>query len=444
MPKITRRSFLRDASTTVAVTAAASPFLVRADQKNEVLHYAAGGAGGKGFSDLMENSRGRNVKVVALCDVDKGRLAAAHNHFKQAKTFLDWREMLDSVEIDAMNVSTPDHMHAPIAVSAMNKGIHVYCQKPMAHNIREARIMTQIAAKKKLVTQMGIQHHSGTYGKLGRAIFKRGDIGKAKEVHVWTDRPIWAQGVGRPDRKDPLPTNMNWDHWIGVAPYRPYVKGVYCPFQWRGWLDFGTGAMGDMGCHGLDLVTSCMDFGPPKWVKSENDKLNGETFPNKSVIKYMFGGNPMSLHDELPLTWYDGKILPPREVTQFPDDFKTPSNGALIVGEKGTLFISYDGRPRVYPEAKFKDFKYPKVKPDNHYTQWTDACHGIGKPSTPFDYSGPLTETVLLGNVALYFPGEKLNWDHANMKVTNKPEANQQVGRSYRAGWEVSGLTQRA
>lgn len=439
MPHITRRAFLRHASTTVAATAAASPFLVRAESPNAMLRYAAIGCGGKGESDLSECAVGKYVKVAALCDVDANALGKAAKLHPGATTFDDWRKLLDGVKIDAVTVSTPDHMHAPISVSAMQRGIHVYCQKPLTHSVREARVMTQLAAEKNLVTQMGIQLHSSSYLKLGVAMFRTGVIGKVSEVHVWTDRPIWPQGIGRPRNGEAAPANLNWDHWLGVAPSRPYVGGVYHPFNWRGWIDFGTGAMGDMGCHIIDPVLSCIELGPPKWIRSKLSPPNDETFPAKSIIEYEFDPTPHTLDKPIRMTWYDGKELPPREALRFDDNFRTPANGAVLVGEKGTLFMAYDHRPVLSPGAAFADYKPPRVEPVSHYTQWTDACRGEGKTTTPFSYSGPLTETVLLGNIALWYPGETLKWDSHAMKF-DKPQANQRLKRAYRKGWEVEGL----
>ncbi|MCA9056427.1 MAG: Gfo/Idh/MocA family oxidoreductase, partial [Planctomycetaceae bacterium] len=247
-----RRRFLRSVAAGVAV----APFVSsrRTWAANEQVNIACVGVGGKGASDLAETSVGHNI--VAICDVDSQRLGQAATKFPQAKTYTDWRKLLEQPGIDAVTISTPDHMHAPVTMTAMQLGKHVFTQKPLTHSIYEARRLTQVAAEKGLITQMGIQHHATARLKMAVQAIRDGVIGKVREVHAWTDRPghFWKQGLTRPDQSDPVPENINWDHWLGVAPARPFVAGLYHPFHWRGWWDFGTGALGDMGCHILDPV----------------------------------------------------------------------------------------------------------------------------------------------------------------------------------------------
>lgn len=431
----TRRRFVKQTAVGVAAPMMLTQSL-RGAPANSKLNIAGVGVGGKGWGDINATSKGQNV--VAVCDVDEKRLGKAAQKFTSAKAYTDWRRLLEQKDIDAVTVSTPDHMHAPIALSAMQLGKHVYVQKPMSHSVHEARQLMLAARDHKVVTQMGNQGHSGpgyrTLVKLAHA----GVIGKIKEAHAWSNRPIWPQGVKRPTGEDPVPKDLHWDHWIGVAPYRPYRKGVYNPFKWRGWIDFGTGALGDMGCHIIDPVYWSLGLSAPKQVWYEGEPSNGETYPKAGVIRYIFPGTEFTTGDTVEVTWHDGGNKPTSDMAY---GAKIPSNGSLLIGEKGALLTKHHGMPQLLPTDQFKDFDQPTVPGSDHYMQWTNACLGKDKATSHFDYAGPLTETVLLGNVAIRLPGQKLDWDAKAMRVTNVDEANQYLRRPYREGWAVPRVT---
>lgn len=408
---------------------------VRANASSEV-HIACIGVGGKGASDIAETAV--HNQIVAICDVDETRLAQAGEKYPGAKRYTDWRKMLEQSDIDAVTVSTPDHTHAPATMTALAAGKHVYTQKPLTHSVYEARQLTLAAAKHGAVTQMGIQHHSGKYFKTAVQLVQSGKIGKVSDVHVWTDRPVgfWTQNKGR-GVTEPVPKTLHWDQWLGVAPERPYAKG-YHDFHWRAFWDFGTGALGDMGCHGMDPVLSALELGPPTTITPEGPLPNQETGPEWSILRYSFPGTRWTT-STLPMTWYDGAKLPPRELFNIPDEEKLLENGILFVGDRGQVLVDYFNPPRLLPEGDFADTKIEEAPKDNHYQQWTEAIKGNGKTSCPFSYSGPLTETVLLGNVAVR-TGKKVTWDSKSL-TCDTVEANALLKRDYRDGWQVDGLS---
>ncbi len=431
-----RRGFLRYSAAIGIGSQILRPAKSRA--ASDHVHIACVGVGGKGASDMMETSVGNHI--VAICDVDEDRLAAAAEKFPKAKKYTDWRKLLDQHDIDAVTVSTPDHAHAPITFSAMELGKHVYTQKPLTHSVHEARQLTLAARRTKVVTQMGIQHHSNTFFKTAVAILQSGKIGKVREAHVWTDRPVgfWEQGFDRrPAPKSP-PAELHWNNWLGVAPERPYADG-YHPFKWRAYWDFGTGALGDMGCHGMDPVVSGLALGAPMAVEATAEGLNEETGPKTSIVTYRF---PETRYTDGPLkmVWYDGAVPPPRELFDVPADYQLKPNGILFAGEKGQLIAGYFGHAELFLNGERAESGIDPVGADNHYTQWTDAILGRGKTSCPFDYSGPLTETVLLGNVALRSK-EPIEWNSTELRVVGNRQANGLLSRRYRKGWEVAGLT---
>jgi predicted dehydrogenase len=447
-----RRQFLRQSTT----AGFALPLLLKTKRglaATDRLNIAAVGVGGKGEGDIKDTSAGQNV--VAICDVDERTLAKSQELYPKAKAYHDWRRMLEQQDIDAVTVSTPDHMHAPIAVSAMQLGKHVYVQKPMAHTIHEARRMQALATENGVVTQMGNQNHSGSAYQTVVKLVQAGAIGKVHEAHTWSNRPFWPQGIERPSGSDPVPKWLHWDLWLGVAASRPFLgaesarsergrrrsnRGVYHPFNWRGWLDFGVGALGDMGCHIIDPVVWSLELDAPRWVWSGGPGANGETYPEWAIIQYEFPGTKYTVSDSLRMTWYDGGKLPQPYLAQLPADEKMPANGCLFIGERGNLLCEHGGSPRLLPEPDFADYEIEPVAAQNHYQQWTSACKGDGKTSSHFDYSGPLTETVLLGTIANRFPSEKLVWDSETMKVSNRDDANPFVHKTYRDGWSVDGI----
>jgi predicted dehydrogenase len=444
MPRSPRRSFLKQAG---AATLAA-PLFVRnllSQSPNRRVRHASFGASGMAGNDINSLTSHANVTLVAVADVDTSKQAGVRKRFEdRVHYYQDWRELLDKEgkNLDTVNVSTPDHMHAPIAMSAMQLGLHAYVQKPLAHDIYECRRLTETARQRKLVTQMGIQVHSAEAYRLAVRLVQDGVIGRVREVHTWSNKK-WGDPNPIPDRNDPVPATLNWDLWIGVAPPRPYLNGYYHPDNWRKRLDFGTGTFGDMGCHIYDPVFAALALTAPLSVRSEGPAPNRHNWANDAVIHYVF---PATRHTEGPnvrVTWYDGDERPPREVQALLGSRKFPGQGSIFIGAKGVMLLPHVGRPVLLPEAQFQGFQMPQVQAVNHYHQFVNAVLGEGRTSAGFDYSGPLTETVLLGGVASHFPKTTLEWESAKLSFRNQADANRLLWRRYRKGWEVNGLSER-
>ena len=436
-PAVTRRHFLH-LSGAAALTAASWSRVLGA---NENLRVASVGVGGKGWDDLVHVAASPKVTVAALCDIDETEkfLGQAATKFKAAKTFTDWRRLLDRPkEFDALTVSTPDHMHAPIALPAMALGKHVFCQKPLTHTVFEARQMRLAARKYGVVTQMGNQIQSHEAYRTAVKLVHDGAIGKVKEVHSWQAGKMgWMLADDRPKGMDPVPEKIHWDEWLGVAPERPYKRNLYHSFNWRAWQDFANGQLGDFGCHILDPVFLALGLSAPLTVKAESAPMNREVWYTSSVVNYEFPGTERTANKTLKLTWYDGDgKLPPRDRLGLASDVKLPASGSLLIGEKGSLLIPHVAMPKLLPEPDFKEFKVEKVPAVDHYIQWADACRGEGKTTSHFDYASALTETVLLGTVAIRVPGAALKWDAAALTVTNSKAATALLTKPYRKGWE--------
>ena len=408
---------------------------------SERLNLASVGVGGMGGSDIGSLSQGP-INMIAVCDVNERNRNAAAARFPGAKTFADWRQLLDQLDkkIDAVSVSTPDHMHAPVSMSAIHRGKHVYCQKPLTHTLYEARQIAAAAREAKVVTQMCIQAHSTIEYRMATELIQGGAIGKVKAVHSWSDRPSWPQGRPRPKGQNPVPKELDWDLWLGVAPKRPFVAGAYAPFVWRGILDFGCGALGDMGCHIIDPPYTALKLTSPTVVWVEGPGCTDDMHPAWEIIHYEFPGTEYTAGSMLPLTWYDGHHLPDEALAPLGNGQHLPSNGSIFIGQKGSILLPHIGGPQLLPREAFLGYKRPKLPPRDHYVQWVNACLGKDKTSAAFDFAGPLTETVLLGVLAARFPGKRLQWDAADLKVTNLPQANHFVRSTYRTGWEVAGL----
>ncbi len=437
MARRTRRSVLRAAAHALACISC--PGILRARGSAERLRYAAFGVGGKGAVDLAETAKDPLVEVAALCDVDGKSLAKAQALHPHARAYSDWRKLLDREAIDIATVTTPDHMHAPIAFSAMQRGVHIYCQKPLTRTIAEARALQRLAAEKKLVTQMGIQVRNYGSQKAAVELFRSGVIGKVKEIWCWTDRPRgrWEQGIPRPSSNGAAPAHVAWDLWLGVAPGRPWVKDIYHPFRWRGWEDFGTGSIGDMGCHMFDPVFQALELDPPIAVRSHgSERPNGETYPLHADVEYVFAKNVHTAGERLSLRWLDNAVKPPFERLGFAQESDVPDNGSVLVGEHGSLLMGYKSRARLLG----LEGKIPRRQTTSHYLEWTDAVRGKGETSTPFAYSAPLTETVLLGNIAVRYPGRELRWDSESLRFDGAPEADRWIKASYRPGWKINEL----
>ncbi len=425
-------------------TVLAAPFFIRnlisAPPSGQV-RLGAFGAGGMGFVTLDVLARHPKIKIAHVAEVDSAKLDQLKAKYPDAKVHQDWRVMLakERKNIDAVCVGTPDHMHAPMAMSAMRLGLPVYQQKPMAHSIFEIRRLTAYAKQKNLVTQMGIQIHSSKEYRSAVQLIQSGAIGKVKEVHSWSEKK-WGDPDPLPNRTDPVPATLNWDLWIGVAQPRPFITDVFHPLNWRKRKDFGTATFGDMGCHILDPVFGALALSAPSTIRSEGPAPNEESWALNSIIHYVFPATKFTEGKTLPLTWYDGDARPPQEVQALAGDRKLPGQGSLFIGTKGLMLLPHVGMPILLPEDQYRGYEMPALEVVSHYNQFVDAVLGNGKTSAGFDYSGPLTEAVLLGPLATRFPQTTLAWDSAKMKFTNSADANRYVRTSYRAGWKVKGL----
>ncbi|MCA9053595.1 MAG: Gfo/Idh/MocA family oxidoreductase [Planctomycetaceae bacterium] len=438
---LNRRRFLQTSS--VAATAFAAPAVLRGRELNSKLQIAAIGCAGKGWSDTKEMSTHAQVQHVAFCDVDLGRVEQVKQLQPEAPIYQDYREMLASHgdTIDAVTVSTPDHMHAIQALHAIRMGKHVYCQKPLTHTIWEARQLREAAAKQGVITRLGNQIHSHTFYRTAVRAIQDGLIGKVKRVHSWCA----ASGHGkcgfidRPVHNDAPPQTLNWDLWIGIAPWRPFgVLNCYHPFGWRDFQTFGNGALGDFGCHILDPVFTALKIdGDPLDVKADHTGMNDEVWPAQTQVDFTFPGTELTVGDQLRITWYDGGRLPNVNDSHVPQTTALPRSGSLFIGEQGSLVLPHVGELRLYPHEQYTQ-KIEPAEDLNHYHGWVDGCITGKQPSDGFDYGGRLTEAVLLGNIAVRHKGERIVWDAKNLRVTNLEAANQWVTREYRDGWEVT------
>ncbi len=451
--RLSRRDFISSAAAVAAFTVVPRHVLGGAGNTppSEKLNIAGVGVGGMGKNNIA-NCAGENI--VALCDVDTKYAADVFKTYPNARTWTDFRKMLDEQkDIDAVVIATPDHSHAMIAMAAMQRGKHVYVQKPLTRTVWEARMLTEAARKYKVQTQMGNQGHSSEDVRLICEWIWDGAIGHVHEVHCWTNRPVWPQGIGRPKDAPSVPSTLDWDLWIGPAPMRPY-NPTYLPFNWRAWIDFGAGALGDMGCHVMDAAFWSLKLKYPTSVEASHSYDvqemwtrfdNKETYPRAEVVHYQFpareGMPPVKLH------WYDGGILPAR-----PEDLepgrRIPESGTIFVGDKGKLMCAtYSENARIFPESKMraylrnnkpgKTLRRVEGGQSGHEKDWIKACKGGPAASSNFDYAGPFTETVVMGNLAVLNPGKKLEWDGENMRMTNDETANSYVRPEYRKGWSL-------
>jgi predicted dehydrogenase len=437
--RLSRRAFIQQ----ITVAGLAFPFVSRlgAASANSLLNHASFGAAGQAGADLNAITATKLVNLVAVADVDLNRTAELRKRYPDTRVYQDWRELLDKEQknIDSVNVSTPDHMHAPIALAAIQLGKHVYNEKPLTHNVFEARRVTQRAHDAGLVTQMGIQIHSSTEYRTAVKLIQDLTIGKVKEVHTWSSKK-WGDMEPVPDRSDPVPASLNWDFWLGVAAPRPFLQGYYHPSNWRKRLDFGTGTFGDMGCHIWDPVYKSLSLTAPISVRSEGPAPGPQNWSINAVIHYVFPGTAYTEGKTINITWYDGDMRPPQEIRALLGKTRMPDQGSIFIGTKGVMLLPHIGSPDLLPEEKFENFRIERVLSDNHYRQFVEACRGNGKTSANFDYSGPLTETVLLGGVATHFPRQTLEWDAAAVQFRNVAAANAFLRRKYRPGWEPKGI----
>ncbi len=432
-----RRDFLRAAAFTgIAVWTGETARANRRQSPNERVNFACIGVGGKGDSDTSDAARLGNV--VAICDVDDNTLNYAAQKYPNAKKFNDYRKMLDEYgkNFDAVTVSIPDHSHALAAAHAMHLGKHCFCQKPLTHSIYEARQLGILARKMKVATQMGNQGTSNPSTRKSAALIRNGAIGTVQEVHVWTNRPIWPQGIDRP-APAPVPSNLHWDLWLGPAKARPYAPG-YHTFQWRGWWDFGTGALGDMACHTVNLPYMALDLRNPTSVEAHTSGTNRDSYPKASSIVFEFPAN--GKRPAIKLHWYDGGNLPSQDL--LPGE-KFSDSGSLTIGDKGKLYApgDYGDGGRVIDGVEISDFQYPESP--GHFEEYVRAIKGGEPAMSNFpNYSGPLTETILLGNLAVWAEGQKIEWDAHNMRILNVddskvPGISQIIRPHYRPGYHL-------
>lgn len=429
---VNRRDFLRTTSAgAVAVSAGVFTGGLPAESRsaNEKLRIACVGTANRASADV-NGVAGENI--VALCDIDSNYLGRAKARFKDARTYADYREMIETEakRIDAVVVATADHNHAPAVIRAIRKGLHVYCEKPLTHTVHEARVLAEAARKHKVATQLGTQIHAGDNYRRVVEIIRAGAIGDVTEAHVWVGKG-WGGGE-RPKAGQTPPKNLSWDLWLGPAPKRPYAAGRYHPAQWRRWWDFGQGTLGDMACHYMDLPFWALKLRHPVKCQAQGPQVHPETCPLGLQVQYEFperGGLP-----PVTLTWYDGNMIPKTVAGH-----RVPGSGVMFVGTEGQMFADY-GRYKLYPQKNFVSFKPPKPtipRSIGHHAEWIKACKD-GSPTTcNFDYSGALTESVLLGNVA-FRTGEALDWDAKNLKARGSSRAAQYIRKEYRSGWEVA------
>ena len=444
---ISRREFMGVlASSAAAITIVPAHVLGRNAPSNK-LSIAAIGSGGRGRSNI---NGVKSENIVALCDVDDSRASDMFKAYPNAKRYKDFRIMLDEMDksIDAVIVATPDHTHAVAAIRAIRMGKHVYCEKPLAHSIYEVRQVTEAARKNKVQTQMGNQGHSSEQIRMMCEWVWAGAIGDVREVYAWSSRPSggasFAVNMKRPTDTPPVPEGLDWDLWLGPVQERPYHP-AYLPFKWRGWVDFGTGALGDMGCHILDPVFWALKLNQAETIEVEattthfDKEIIKESYPVASIVRYKFparGNMP-----PVELTWSDGRLRPPR-----PDDMevnrKFGGEGALLVGQKGNIMHGSHGAGgvRIVPESRMKAYELPpKVIPRSkgHHQDWVLACKGAEPASSNFDYGGPLTEMALLGVLAMRNQNRRLIFDVKNMRITNDQEADKYIRPYFRDGWTL-------
>lgn len=450
---VSRRKFLDS----MTVAALAVPFLgtsaIRLASPKNKLRHACIGVGGMGWHDLQNFRQHPDVEIVALCDVDANNLLKAAELFPNARTYSDWRELLKQEQdvIHSVNVTVPDHNHFAIAYQAIQNGKHVYCQKPLCHDVAEIRKLTEASIIAGVITQLGTHHASGKGDRSAVQIIKEGVIGKVKHAYLCSNRPAAIETyrlVGpRPTQGTEVPPNLNWDLWIGTAPMRPYASNIYHPTKWRAWQDFGTGWSGDIGCHIFDAVWKGLGLKAPKsvvahvqesWQKSS--ERNGDTWPQGDHITWMFPGNEFTESDVLPLEWFDGEFYPPWEIRALFQGKPYPAESAILIGTEGALLIPHGQMPVLLPEGKYMDYKMPDLEERNHYHHFVDACLGGEKTESHFAQSGPMTEAIILGTVALRQPDTLLEWDSEKMRFPKNRKANQYIQREYRKGWSVAGF----
>src|ERR1041385_5053652 len=454
--KWSRRQFLRRATAAgVAVPFALSGRNTQAKpaSPNSKLNHACIGVGGMGWGDLQNFLQHKRVEVVALCDVDANHLEKAARAVPGARLYSDWRELLakEGDKIDSVNLAVPDHMHFAIAYSAIQNGKHVYCQKPMCHDVAEVRALTEASIKKRVVTQLGTQLASGLGDRTTAHLLKTGAVGKIKHAYLCSNRPGAVENYRlkgpRPATGSEPPAHLKWDLWLGTAPARPFVPAIYHPVKWRAWQDFGTGWSGDIGCHIFDAVWKGLDMKPALTVQAdvqdsweESPERRADNWPQGDHITWTFPGNELIEGKELTLEWFDGEFYPPKEIRALYSVEDYPAESAMLIGTGGALLHSHGRGPTLLPEKKFENHPRPKFEPRDHYHHFVDACLGLTRTESHFAQTGPMTEAILLGTVAIRQPGKLLEWNHARLKFAKAPDADRLLKRKYRDGWHAGGF----
>lgn len=453
---LSRKEFLKVsalASLGVVAGCATGTSMRAADPNRKLRHACIGVRGMMGGTDLASFKSHPRLDIVALCDVDRNFLTDAAKDLPHARLYTDWREMLvkERDEIDSVNVTVPDHMHAIIALAYIRAGKNVYCQKPLAHDVAECRALARAAKKAGVVTQLGTQFAAGMGDRLAVQLLRQRIVGDVKRVILCSNRPGAEQYrlLGpRPAEGSPAPPELNWDLWIGTAPERPYAPKIYHPSLWRSWQDFGTGWSGDIGCHIFDAVWKGLDLHAPLSVVAEvqdswrqSPERRADTWPQANHITWIFPGNELTGGKEFPVEWFDGDKFPPEEVQKMaqsnPKVAEYPAEASLVIGTEGAMLLPHQSMPLFMPHEKFKDVPRTIEKGPSHYHRFVDACLGGPPTASHFMQTGPMSEAIILGTVAIRVPGETLQWDARRLRIPNNPEADHLLRRHYRKGWEV-------
>lgn len=440
--KRSRRDFVK----TAALAGASLPLfnIARAaTPASSVIRHASFGAAGQASRDISNMIR-QGVQLVAVADVDDAQVAVLKKEHpdQNFRVYKDWRVLLDKEHknLDTVSVSVPDHMHAAIGVTAMEHGLHIYGQKPLSQTVHESRQMTEIAKKTGVVTQMGVQFTSSLYERMTVQMVQDGVVGKIKEAYVFSHK-TWGDPDPLPNREDPIPAGLEWDFWCGVAAKRPYLDNYYHRNQWRRRLDFGTGTLGDMGCHIYSPMYRALQIGAPISITSVGGKPNATNWAVDEKVVYLFPGSQYTAADTIKVEWCDGSQRVPKEYLEMFGE-KMPQQGCIFVGTEGILLQGHQELPIPYPLENYKEYRYPRLEPRDHYADFIKAVKG--EKVTPLanfiDFAGPLTEAILLGCIATHFPHETLNWNADKLRFSNSSEANQLIRRKYRRGWRVAGL----
>ena len=459
MSEFNRRQFLATAAVgATGLFAGCTNIKAHRVSPNGKVAHACIGVGGMGYHDLQNFKSHERSQIVAICDVDKNHLDRAAALLPDARRYTDWREMLDAEggRIDSVNASVPDHMHALIAMKAMQAGKHVYCQKPLCHDVAECRLLAQTAKRSGLVTQLGTQFAAGAGDRMAVQLLREGVIGKVRRIILCSNRPGAIEAyrlVGpRPAKGEPVPAHLAWDLWLGTAPERDYAPAIYHPFKWRAWQDFGTGWSGDIGCHIFDAVWKGLDLGntAPLTVKAEvqdswkKDKARrADTWPQSDHITWVFDGNAKSGGLAFTMEWFDGLIYPPEDVQAMAKEAgfsEYPAESSMVIGTEGALLLPHQAGPVLLPKAKFEGVARPKLAGRNHYHLFLDAILGGEMCESHFEQTGPMAETIILGTVEIRVPDTVLKWDAKKVRITNSSEADRLLRRSYRKGWDVPGM----